>query len=248
MEKNAYTEMFSVEDKHWWYVGLHDLVTTLVKQSFPPKKLKILYAGCGTGGLISILSNLGHTVDGIDYSEDAVGFCKERGLNQVIKADINDWIPKPGYYDLIVSMDVLCHKWVLDEIKVLESMARGLNEGGLVMLNYPAFPVLARHHDKVVMIRERYTKRTLQGYLFAAGLVPVLLSYRLPHAFLFLLLLRTYEESKRNATASKSDIAEIPPGFINEILIGVNRLENRMIAGGIPIPMGSSLFAVAKRI
>jgi hypothetical protein len=40
MQKNAYEEMFSVEDKHWWYVGLHDLVLVLSNRLFLGKKVK----------------------------------------------------------------------------------------------------------------------------------------------------------------------------------------------------------------
>jgi hypothetical protein len=34
MKKNAYSEMFAVEDTHWWYVILHDLVNLLSDTQF----------------------------------------------------------------------------------------------------------------------------------------------------------------------------------------------------------------------
>lgn len=247
MKKNAYNEMFAVEDKHWWYIGLHDLVSVLVKELFPNQTLKILDAGCGTGGLVSILSSTQHQVEGIDYSDDAIAFCHKRGLEKVYKADINNWIPTPNSFDLIVSMDVLCHKWVRDEIQVLKTLASGLKNNGLMMLNYPAFPILRRHHDDVVMIRERYTKKTLNKYLSDAGLEPVILSYRLPHAFIFLIFLRIYESTLANTTNIKSDIADIPSPFINKALTKTIKLENQAIARGVSIPFGSSLFVVVRK-
>ena len=248
MKKNAYAEMFAAEDTHWWYIGLHDLVTVLSNKFFPNQTLKILDAGCGTGGLLSILSRLEHDIEGFDYSDDALNFCRERGLNNVFKADINDWRPSPNSYDLIVLMDVLYHEWVHDEIKVLQTLASGLKEDGLLMANYPAYPFLNRYHDKVVMTRERYTKKTLKTYLTKAGLAPRILSYRLPHAFLFLLLLRLYETIIENTAEGKSDIADIPSSLINRLLIQIGRLENRIITRGISIPFGSSLFVVAKKV
>ncbi len=244
MEKNAYFEMYTVEDDHWWYIGLHNLVVLLINRLYPQQKLRILDAGCGTGGLAAILSNQGHIVEGLDHSDEAIAFCNKRRLKGIIKADINEWTPEPGSYDLIVSMDVLCHKWVLDEIKVLKYFADGLNKQGMVMLNYPAFPILSRHHDKVVMIRERYTIDTLTKIMNAAGLVPLITSYRLPHAFIFLLLRKFFGGKKED----KSDIAKVPPKIINDILVGINLLENRMIAKGILFPIGSSLFVVARKI
>jgi len=247
MEKNAYDEMFAVEDKHWWYVGLRDLVLLLSRRLFSKGKLKILDAGCGTGGLLSELSKAGHEAEGFDFSEEALNFCHQRGLDKVFKANINDWLPNPGSYDLIVSMDVLCHKWVQDEIQVLRSLASGLNDKGLIMINYPAFPLLSRHHDRVVMIRERYTKKTLKKYLSDAGLTPVVLTYRLPHAFLYLLLLRIFGVISKKNVEGKSDIAEIPSNSINQLLIQENMLENRIIAFGISLPFGSSIFVVAQK-
>ena len=247
MKKNAYSEMFAVEDTHWWYVALHDLVTSLSDVQFSKKSLKVLDAGCGTGGLLSILSKAGHDIEGFDYSDDALNFCHKRGLNKVIKADINDWVPSPKVYDLITSMDVLYHEWVRDQVRVLRNLSGGLKENGLIMINYPAFPILSRHHDKVVMVRERYTKKTLKQYLAEAGLAPVILSYRLPHAFLYLIFLRFFEASRTNNTDARSDVADIPPGFINSLLTKIGKIENRLIARGISIPFGSSLFVVAKK-
>lgn len=247
MKKNAYQEMFAVEDQHWWYVTLHDLVTLLSKTQFSGRTLKILDAGCGTGGLLSVLAETGHEIEGFDFSEDALAFCRERGFETVLQADINEWVPAPKTYDLITSMDVLCHDWVRDEIRVLQNLASGLKENGLIMLNYPAFPLLSRHHDQVVMIRERYTRKTLKKYLAEAGLAPVLLSYRLPHAFLALLFLGWAKGRRREDAEAKSDIAEIPSALVNRLLIRMGKIENRLIARGLSMPFGSSLFVAARK-
>jgi len=248
MKPSAYNEMFTVEDKHWWYVVLHDLVTLLCNIKFSQRSIKILDAGCGTGGLLSILSKIGFEVEGFDFSEQALNFCIQRGLQHVFQADINNWSPTPNTYDLITLMDVLYHEWVKDEIRVLQTLATGLKQNGMIMANYPAFPILHRQHDKVVMTRERYTKMTLKKYFAEAGLFPIILSYRLPHAFLFLWFLRVYEYINTNNSDAKSDVAEIPSSFVNQILINIGKLENRLIAQGISLPFGSSIFVVAKKI
>jgi SAM-dependent methyltransferase len=247
MKKNAYEEMFKVEDRHWWYVVLHDLARLLSDTKFSRRPLKILDAGCGTGGLLSVLSRDGHEIEGFDCSEEALRYCRMRGLDRVFQADLNDWIPSAGAYDLITCMDVLYHEWVRDQVRVLGALSGGLKENGLIMLNFPAFPTLSRHHDKVVMVRERYTKKSLKKYLAEAGLEPLLLSYRLPHAFLYLIFLRLYESLRRKDAEVKSDIAEVPSNFVNRCLILIGKLENRLIARGMVMPFGSSLFAVAKK-
>jgi 2-polyprenyl-3-methyl-5-hydroxy-6-metoxy-1,4-benzoquinol methylase len=247
MKRNAYIEMFNVESRHWWYVGLHDLILLLAETQLPQRPLDILDAGCGTGGLLSVLTGSGHRAAGFDFSDDAVDFCHQRSFENVFKANVNKWVPAPESYDLITMMDVLCHKWVPDEVQVLKTMASGLKENGLLMLNYPAFPMLGRHHDEVVMIRERYTKKTLKTVLAGAGLSPVLLSYRLPHAYLVLVFLRFYEKLRKTKRPVKSDIADIPSAFVNNILIQLLKFENRLIARKFPIPFGSSVFVVATK-
>ena len=154
MKNSAYAEMFAVEDVHWWYVGLHDLVITITNKLMPQQYLKILDVGCGTGGLLSILGKVGYDVEGLDYSEDALEYCHKRGLKNVFKADINDWHPSQNTYDVITSFDVLSHEWIKDENKILISLANGLKDQGVVMLNYPAFPILRRKHDRMVMMRK----------------------------------------------------------------------------------------------
>jgi len=248
MEKNAYDEMFAVEDKHWWYVGLHNLVVVLSNKLFSQKQLKILDAGCGTGGLLSILSKIGYEAEGLDYSDEALSYCHKRGLQNIFKADINEWKPHQDTYDLITSFDVLSHEWVKDEVQILKSLANGLKDNGVIMLNYPAFPILRRQHDSVVMMRKRYTKKTLRQLLSKADLSPVIVSYRIPHAFLVLLLLRAYESTQTNRQDAQSDIATIPSELINNTLIKATKLENQAIARGYSIPFGSSLFAVARKI
>ena len=248
MNKNAYEEMFAVEDSHWWYVGLHDLVTVISNRLFPPEHIKILDVGCGTGGLLSILSRAGHEVEGLDFSDDALSFCHKRGLQNVFKADINEWKPNQNAYNLITSFDVLSHEWITDEVKILKSLADGLKENGLIMLNYPAFPILRRRHDKVVMMRKRYTKKVLTQMLSKASLEPVIFSYRVPHAFIVLLMLRLFESFKTDQQESQSDIATIPSEVFNNALTYAIKLENQAIARGLPIPFGSSLFVAARKI
>jgi len=247
VKNNAYKEMFAVEDHHWWYVGLHNLVMLLTEKYYSGQHLSVFDAGCGTGGLLSKFIKAGHEVEGLDYSEEAIHFCQQRGLEKVFHADLNEWAPAANAYDLITLMDVLYHKWVSDEIKVLRLMAYGLKENGLIMINLPAFPILSRQHDDIVMTRRRYKKKMLISILNESGLTPMLISYRLPHAFIIVLLLHYLDALMKHPDDAKSDIADIPSKFVNQAMIQMNRIENRLISWEISIPFGSSLFAVAKK-
>ena len=54
--------------------------------------------------------------------------------------------------------------------------------------------------------------------------------------------------AERIALEAKSDIADIPSKFVNQLLILINKIENQIIARGFSIPFGSSLFVVAKKV
>ena len=89
MKKDEYRIMFEAEEQHWWYRGLRKISLQSIKKYAPASKLKVLDVGCGTGILMKILSS-DHDVTGIDYSEDAISFCKLRELENVKQASAND--------------------------------------------------------------------------------------------------------------------------------------------------------------
>mgnify|MGYP001267042470 CR=1 FL=1 len=245
MRESAYDELFKAEDKHWWYLGLHDLILLFCKQLFPDRSLRVLDAGCGTGGLLSLMLNHGHEVAGLDFSDYALAYCRERGLENLRQADLNDWSSEPLYYDLIVCMDVLYHAWIQSEVRILRALASGLKNGGVLMLNLPALPILSRPHDRVVMGERRYTKKMLRNILAEADLLPILLSYRLPHAFIPLLVKRLFQKDESHELF-QSDVSHI--SAMNGFLYRINKLENRMIKRGVSFAFGSSLFTVAVRM
>ena len=143
MNRSAYDEMFEIEDKHWWYLGLHDLIMVILDRFLPNRPLRVLDVGCGTGGLMSIMAKSGHQVDGVDVSPDALAYCRKRGLRTLIRADLNDWTPEPDCYDVITCIDVLYHAWIRNDVKILKSLAYGLkgNGRGVLVINYRAFAI-----------------------------------------------------------------------------------------------------------
>ena len=89
MKKDEYRIMFEAEEQHWWYRGLRKISLQFMKKYASTSMLKVLDVGCGTGIFLKILSS-DHDVTGIDYSEDAISFCKLRELENVKQASAND--------------------------------------------------------------------------------------------------------------------------------------------------------------
>jgi SAM-dependent methyltransferase len=242
MRVDEYTNMFALEDRFWWYRGIHDLILGYVRKR-SSGRLHILDAGCGTGKLMTLLAPLAD-VEGIDASEEALEYCRQRGLSAVRIVDLNEWTPSSSY-DAITCIDVLCHESVREIGKVLDRFHRGLRPGGMLILNLPAFEALRREHDTVVQTVRRLRKEDLLPLLRSKGFEIELSTYRLPALYCAIRLRKALLPPREDAPP-ESDLKMIPP-FVDRFLWWMNWVENRAILAGIRFPVGSSLFVVARK-
>lgn len=244
MWKQEYTNMFELEDNYWWYRGLHELIERFVRARSQKGRPIILDAGCGSGKLMTILSRYGE-VSGFDFSDEAIRYSKQRGLEWVSKQDLNQWEPSPDAYDIVTCIDVLCHGAVRDVASVMRKFHRCLRKEGRLILNLPAFEILKRHHDIVVNTVRRCRRKEFGLLLEREGFEVELSSYRLPHLFVIILVRKLIArlESQR---PPRSDLKAMPP-FMNSFFLYKHRIENMLIYRGLPIPFGSSLFVIASK-
>jgi SAM-dependent methyltransferase len=242
MEMSEYGSMFHLENEYWWYRGLHELVEYYIR-NIKSDRLHIFDAGCGTGRMMELLSKYGK-VKGVDYSEEAITLCKKRNLSNVVVADLNDWQDESEIFDAIVSLDVIYHEAILDDMEILDKFHNTLVQNGTLILNLVAFNILKREHDLVVGAKKRYRKREFEKQLHKAGFEPVVLTYRLPYLFLYLIVRKFGRMIFNMKTDVISDLQPLPQS-INKFLTFIIRLENKIITSGINMPFGSSLFVVA---
>lgn len=243
MEIEEYENINKSENSYWWYVGLHELVISYVKkyQKHHASTILILDAGCGTGGMLQKLSLLGQT-EGFDGSEIAIQYCQSKQLQNVSLIDLNNWEPESDKYDIIISLDVLYHKLVLDDEDVLKKFNRALKKDGILILNLPAFNYLSRAHDKFVHGNKRYTRKRLKSKLKQANFQTNYVNYRMPHLFLILVFQKIFQNKETN----KTDLNAIS-SFVNKTLLLSLRLENFFFKLRLPQLFGSSVFSVSKK-
>jgi len=246
-----YVRMYEVEDRHWWYVALHELVLAAIRRESQRlgRPLDVLDAGCGTGRLCQLLGREGHRVVGCDRSDEALRLCRQRGLSDVFVADLNDLELAPDSFDVVTSMDVLYHVGIRDDVAVLHRLRRGLRPGGLLLLNLVALELLRSTHDVAVQTRERYTRRELCRRVRDAGLRVERASYRVALLFPLVATVRLASRLGPRARGSPeeipSDVAQAPAA-LNALLLGLMRLENRLLDRHA-LPIGSSLFLHARK-
>lgn len=243
MEQEAYKLMFELEETHWWYKGLHELLlATVKKMTDGNKQLRILDAGCGTGFMLKELENVGLSF-GVDISEAALRYCKKRNVRRIAQASVSGLPFYNETFDIIILADVLYHRLVLDDELAIREIHRLLKKNGILILNVPAHDTLRRFHDEAVYTRHRYSLQEVSNKTEKSGFTILKITYRnsllLPIiSFLSLIKIRKY-------TKKTSDVRPVNKR-INSIFYRLARLENIFI-NKFNLPFGTSVFCVAKK-
>ncbi len=170
MEQHTYAIMDEVEGSHWWFVGRRAILETFLRQicsslKTSDSKLSILDVGCGTGANLEMLSQFGEP-QGVDVSDDALEFCKRKGLN--VQKGLAETLPyEDEAFDLTTALDVVEH--LDDDIAGLKEMFRVTKKGGYSLIFVPAFMWLWGVQDDISNHRIRYTKKQITDRLEKAG-------------------------------------------------------------------------------
>lgn len=248
MNPGEYRQMYEVEESHWWYVSLHELILSVVRGvKKPAKELRILDAGCGTGRLCMLLEGFG-TVSGCDISSEALELCRTRGLKSVFQADLNSVSFRSSHYDVITSIDTLYHLGIDDELAVLKKFHGALKPGGFLILNLVAHEFLRSTHDIAVHTRKRYSRKEVETLLEKSGFKVMISSYRLGFLFPPIAALRFMKRLLNFCSDPKSVKSDVtsPNRTLNRLLLWAARHENRFVLKSA-VPLGTSVFAVAQK-
>ena len=169
MMEHTYPILFRVEQSHWWYIGRRKIIARFVEEicrNVTDRRPRILDVGCGTGANLLLLSKYGDA-EGVDVSEDALSFCRERGLEKV-RRGAGEVLPyDAGEVDLVTAFDVVEH--MDDDLAGLRELRRVLRPGGRVLLFVPTFMFLWGLQDDVSNHRRRYRLPELRRVLEEAG-------------------------------------------------------------------------------
>ncbi len=243
MNLEEYGIMFHVEDHHWWYLGMEQITCGLLDQAVGRgRNLRVLDAGCGTGAVMRYLQPYGR-VTGLDFSVEALSFCRQRGHDRLSQASVMSLPYADGAFDLIVSFDVICEIGVEDG-QALREFARVLKPGGRLLLRLPAYRWLKGQHDVAVHVAHRYHRREIKRKLRLAGLTSEKTSY----ANMFLFPVAAAKRWSERFTAGRqtgSDLT-LDPGSLNGLLRTILSAEAPLIRS-IGLPFGLTVVALAKK-
>ncbi|MEZ4791364.1 MAG: class I SAM-dependent methyltransferase [Flavobacteriales bacterium] len=240
MVAEEYERMAALEDSMWWYHGLHHNVVNALRR-YQPETRDILDAGCGTGGTLGAIRREfpGARLNGLDIAQQACDFTRSKTGASVTLGSV-DALPYPeASFDALVSSDVLGYAIDLDA--AIAGFLRVLRPGGLCVINLAAYQWMLSYHDRAVGQVRRFHRREVLALLRRHGFQPIFASYWNTLLFPVMVLRR-----KILPAPAVSDVTPFHP-LVNNLFKGCVRLESMMVARGMRLSFGGSLFIVARR-
>jgi SAM-dependent methyltransferase len=242
MNLEEYARMFEAEETQWWYAGMRGISFAILGGADTPSDpgRRILDAGCGTGNNLAHLRARGRPV-GIDVSEEALRFCRSRGVTAA-RAGL-ERLPFPdACFDWVTSFDVLYHRGVTDDRAAARELARVIRPGGLLLVRVPALKALWGAHDEAVHSRHRYTRGEVVDLLRGAGLELVRATYA---NTLLLPLIAARRTLDRLTGRHGSDVGFLPAP-LEWAFGGALRLEAWLLRR-FSFPLGASVVALGRK-
>lgn len=133
---------------------------------------RVLDIGCGSGGLLSLLHERGHSVCGIEPNADLVTLANKLHPElRVVQGTGADMDRVVGQFDAVTIIDVLEH--IEDDRGQLRRIWDRLVPGGQLTVLVPAFPMLYGERDRNNGHFRRYTSRELTSKLRETGFEPL---------------------------------------------------------------------------
>ena len=251
MEREQYAIMARREERHWWYAGMRQVALAVLDHVLDGQhSLRILDAGCGTGGTTVELRRYGDVV-GVDLAWEALEPARGRGLAELTRGSIESLPFRPASFDVVTSFEVVYHLGVASDVWALEEMRRVLKPGGLLLLRVPAHDWLRGHHDRLVHTRHRYSRSEVRAKLESTGFCIGQLTWAntllFPPAVAKRLVESATDDDDDDATDVEPDLWQ-PPAPINAILQSLVAVEALAIPRGLPLPFGLSVLAVARAV
>lgn len=237
---HAYLEIF-----YWWWVGRRRIIAKILGKYLRDRGLQILDWGCGTGGNFPVLAKFGQVL-GVDSSDEALKFCREKGIANLQKAgNLSEFLQQVpnAQFHLVCAFDVLEH--IPNDFEFLEGLCTLLRSGGYVMVTVPAYQFLWSELDDQVGHVRRYTKKELIEKLKKAGFEIVKASYFVLFMFVPIVIFRLMGKMTGRAKKPQFTFVEFPKP-INWLLTKTLDLEAAVLPR-VNFPFGTSIIALARK-
>ncbi len=103
------------------------------------KEANVFDLGCGSGSLLSALSNAGFTnIAGMDLSEEQVNLAHSLGIDRVVKGNGLEYLENcEKQFDVILGMDIIEHFTKDELVELMQKIRNALKPNGLAIFRTP---------------------------------------------------------------------------------------------------------------
>lgn len=237
-----FAHLAPAEERHFWFRSRNALIAWMLQKEFPDART-FLEAGCGTAQVSAAIGRAHPHVRLTGAEAFAEGLlvaqAKAPGI-ELVQADIRD-LPWDQEFDVAGAFDVLEH--VQDHDRAVRELYRAVKPGGGVLITVPQHQWLWSPIDDYSGHERRYSRRQLRTLLASAG-------FRVGRMTSFMsLLMPALLLSRRHRRDQPVDpTAELRLStWANTVGLAATSVERLLIRGGVSLPAGSSLLAVARR-
>jgi SAM-dependent methyltransferase len=244
-----YEKMARVEKELWWYRVLHELTHSAIRKQFgSDTSISILDLGCGTGGLMLYLRDNGYqNVQGVDISEDAIRFCKDRQLTAKV-GDMKDLtqLVEVDSIDVLVSNDTLYFVPEGLRHEYMTTAFSRLRPSGLLVFNLPAMQMFRGMHDRSVGITKRFNLSEVKSIIDNIGFKSYSIRFWPFSLSPLIYLVRLIQRIKMRGNVNlqiESDV-NLPPAALNSLFYWLVTIEIQLFNSG---PIGSSILLVLRK-
>jgi len=244
LDPAEYDYLYDLEENLWWFVAQRRITESLLKKHLKPATgpLKVLDAGCGTGGQLEQLQRFGQ-VTSFDFEPLAVEYFAKRQRGRILVAS-TDAIPfADNSFDLVTSFDVICQLPSPNDEIALKELGRVLKPGGTLYVRTPALQGLYGGHDVTLHTKHRYTTNEMARKMRQAGLEVLQSTYA--NTFLFPVAATRRIVAKVRGDSGESDVRAVSP-MLNTALKTLFSVEASILPK-TSMPVGLSVIALARK-
>lgn len=239
-----FARLAPLEARNFWFTSRNRIVIWALRRYFENAK-NYLEIGCGTGFVLSGIKREFPAIKlaGSEVFSEGLVFAGQRlpGID-LFQMDARR-IPFESEFDVIGAFDVLEH--IEEDERVLLEMFQATRPGGGIILTVPQHPFLWSVVDDFSFHKRRYTRKDLVNKITRAGFSIVRVTSFVSLLLPFMMLSRL---KAKKSGADFDPVAELEIGdYLNLILEKIMNVERRLITGGISLPAGGSLLAIARR-
>ena len=170
---DGHASCLAVEESSFWFNHRNRVITSVVQAHRPTGP--IFDVGGGNGYVSLALQNAGLDTVVVEPGADGAHNARQRGLNTVVQATLEDAGFAGGTLAAIGLLDVLEH--IDDSVGFLHTLHRQLQPAGNLYLTVPAYSFLWSAEDEKAGHYRRYTRGSLAAELAQGGFELTYASY-----------------------------------------------------------------------